>query len=553
MAKQRLTENFSKDWGEPLNIKKLPIQESVTEKVLIEGAERQVISKWEVPVWRLDKRNLNGRIYKMSLGERVVREFGDLVTANLADHPEEDGSVKDILGVAKNPHIRDGILYVDAYIVDEAFEKKLYRMVEVGYGMGVSSSILGDLDDDKVVIDESVEVERWFDYVLNPSYSVFITKDCERPSTTITKLETVVENLIEDTTTIKYRKEPIKESKNMSEDKIKALTEKTMRMNLDKIIADAENKGTIAEKLAALNEAASYVSDDLLPDVQTTIKEKLAVLTAESLALAEKGKTVEALNESISVKESEKTSLTEKIATLEEANKNLQSKYELATKLLDESKEYANKAVDLLEIANADAGSKFSAGEYVLIVEELEAEQSRSKELSEKIQKFEKSLNESKEALALTKASLKEKTAKIKELEEAIAANNYDQEVADGLMNEEDIDYENPDAGFDYGTGVLDNSDDELELDLSNDAEVQDYYTDLVDGDPRYESVKEDILKCKTVLEAQRTALRLKDLVESQPSKRRMATPRTNQFQVAREKQAYKEADASNCRRKGWK
>ncbi len=138
--KQKLTENFSRDWKEPLSIRKLNLNES--EKIVeANGKKFNVREGYEVPVWRLDKKNLNNRVYSRSLGEKVCKEFGNLVTVNLADHPEgdDDGSVKDIVGVSKNPHIRDGILYVDAYPVDEACAAKLERMVELGAGRGVSS------------------------------------------------------------------------------------------------------------------------------------------------------------------------------------------------------------------------------------------------------------------------------------------------------------------------------------------------------------------------------------------------------------------------------
>ena len=152
MAKQHLVENFSKDWGEPLNIKQLALNES--EKIVeANGKKYNVNSGYEVPVWRLDKKNLNERVYSKSLGESVVKNNKNLVTANLADHPEgdSDGSVKDILAISKNPHIRGDILYVDSYPVDEAFEKKLAKMVEHGAGLGVSSSCYGDVDGDGFV------------------------------------------------------------------------------------------------------------------------------------------------------------------------------------------------------------------------------------------------------------------------------------------------------------------------------------------------------------------------------------------------------------------
>ena len=263
MAKQRLTENFSTDWKEPLNITKLPLHESVDKKIIQEGKEYSVFEKWEIPVWRLGKKNLNGRTYRESLGKLIEKTCKETVTANLADHPDSDGSVKDILSVSKNPHIREGILYVDTYIVDEQFEKKLNKMVEAGYGLGVSSSVLGDVDNDGNVIDESVELDRYFDFVLSPSYEVYATKECKKES--IEEKQTIKENI-----TIDNIKETL-----MSDDKRQKLYEKSMRDNLLKIIEDADKKEAISEKIAAFEEALTFVSEDFLPDMKKIIDEKL--------------------------------------------------------------------------------------------------------------------------------------------------------------------------------------------------------------------------------------------------------------------------------------
>ena len=53
--KQKLTENFSKDWNEPLHIRKLNLNESV-KIVEANGKKYNVREGFEVPVWRLDKK-----------------------------------------------------------------------------------------------------------------------------------------------------------------------------------------------------------------------------------------------------------------------------------------------------------------------------------------------------------------------------------------------------------------------------------------------------------------------------------------------------------------
>jgi len=534
--KQKLTENFSRDWKEPLHIRKLNLKENIK---IIEssGKKFNVHEGYEVPVWRLDKKNLNNRIYSMSLGEKVVRDFKDLVTVNLADHPngDDDGSVKDILGVSKNPHIRDGILYVDAYPVDEAFSRKLERMVELGAGLGVSSSCLGDVDNNGYVLEEDFEVCRFFDYVIAPSYEVFVTQ------------ESFKEN-INESVTIDIE-QPIKESKNMPGDKVSMLLEKTTRLNIVKLIEDAEKIEKISDKIVALEEALSYTTDEFLPDVKQSISEKIENLKKESFDLAEKGKLVEKLNEDIQLKESEKGPLTEKIAVLESEKKLLEEKLEKAASMLDELKEHANKAEQLLEATDAEAGSRFTAKEYLEIAEKLSEAEGEAEEACKEKEELEKENREMKERISRLIKKIKALREKNEKLQEAI--NDYEQEVEDGLMNEEndvlnDV-YENGEE-FDYDNYLepeISNIEDELELDIQDD-QVEDYYDDLVAEEPRYESFKKVICSCKTLIEAQRTALRLRSAIEKMPSTSK------KRVQVKESKSLNEGIDLSNIIRQGW-
>ena len=46
------------------------------------GKKYNVREGFEVPVWRLDKKNLNNRVYSRRLGEKVAKEYKDLVIRN---------------------------------------------------------------------------------------------------------------------------------------------------------------------------------------------------------------------------------------------------------------------------------------------------------------------------------------------------------------------------------------------------------------------------------------------------------------------------------------
>ena len=69
----------------------------------------------------------------------------------------------------------------------------------------------GDVDGSGNVLEEDFEVTRFFDWVLSPSYEVYVTQ------------ESFKENIQESLT---INKEPIKESKNMPENKVNELLEK---------------------------------------------------------------------------------------------------------------------------------------------------------------------------------------------------------------------------------------------------------------------------------------------------------------------------------------
>jgi hypothetical protein len=535
MAKQHLIENFSKDWGEPLQLHKLALNESAN-LVEANGKKYSVKEGYEVPVWRLGKKNLNNRIYTESLAKKVVKESKDLVTSCLADHPTQEGSVKDILAVAKNPHIREGILYVDSYIVDEAFGKKLNKMHEAGYGLGVSSSCYGELNESTgEVIEEGFEVERFFDFVISPSYEVYVTEDCKITESTNEKL------------TIKTE-----ETLPMS-DKFTKLTEKTLRLNLEKMVLEAEQKASLQDKVKALNEVLSYTDEDFLSDMKTSISEKITSLNEEVIKLAEKGLTADKLTEDIATKETEKTEIQESYNKLLAEKEDLQKKFDLATTLLDETKAYANNAVDVIEQLKAESGSKFTAQEYL---EALESREASEKVLNEKISTLSKSLTEATEKIS----TLREKVKTLRSMKDTLTE-KLDKardkiiemevlEPEDDLVEDDGFDYESSDMPSNVGLDVIPEGD-ELELDLDND-EVEDYYDDLVDEDPRFESVKKEILRCKTLIEAQRTAMRLRDLIESQPTLKRKAIKKVDPFVDQRMTESARDVDVRVIKHKGW-
>lgn len=130
---------------------------------------------YAVPVWRLDERNLNGRIYTTALAERLIAE--NAITYSYCNHPDEEyaQSFDSVKAITKNPRIIEGNLCVDVHLVERPFGEKLKDIVNAGGEIGVSSVGYGTLDKENIIEASSYELVRYLDFVLNPSYSVFIT------------------------------------------------------------------------------------------------------------------------------------------------------------------------------------------------------------------------------------------------------------------------------------------------------------------------------------------------------------------------------------------
>ncbi len=175
---QKLIENFPSDWGKnTLHLREIKVKNKIVEA---NGKSVQVDKGYEVGCWVLDTKNKNGRIYSTRLAEHVCRE-GPQKTFALKDHPPDDGdgegSVDNIVAVSENPHIRDGVFYVNTFFVDEEFQEKVSKIISRGIGLGVSSSCWGDVDSEGQVLLEGFSVGRFFDFVISPSGNVYLTKE----------------------------------------------------------------------------------------------------------------------------------------------------------------------------------------------------------------------------------------------------------------------------------------------------------------------------------------------------------------------------------------
>lgn len=136
---------------------------------------KAIAGAWEAPVWQLDKLNLNGRVYSTELAERIVAQ--NPITGACDGHdPDYHQDFQNYKAVCKNPSIRDGQLWVEIYIIDEAYDQLLVRLSDLGLGIGVSSVGFGETDMDGVVNAQTYELVRYLDFVTSPAGKVYASK-----------------------------------------------------------------------------------------------------------------------------------------------------------------------------------------------------------------------------------------------------------------------------------------------------------------------------------------------------------------------------------------
>jgi hypothetical protein len=129
---------------------------------------------WIAPIWRLDVLNGNGRVYPTELAQRLV--------AAKASTPVRDGhddygtEYKGVVGVAENPYIQDGKLFVEITILDEEYNALLAGLVDHGVPIGVSSVGYGDQDIDGRIDPASYVLVRYCDFVTQPAGDVYAHK-----------------------------------------------------------------------------------------------------------------------------------------------------------------------------------------------------------------------------------------------------------------------------------------------------------------------------------------------------------------------------------------
>lgn len=504
MAKQLLQEGFTVNKN---NINKIPLKESeqIIEK---DGTEYKCRGAYEIPVWRLGEKNLNGRIYGKTLAEKVIKE--KQTTLGLANHPKDEADVLNTFAVEKNPHIRENIFYVDAYLVGKNGELAK-EIIEAGGEIGLSSSAYGDVDNSSGnVLEEGFEVERFADWVDNPSYQVFASKEA-----TINNQNSVEENkkLEKSTTNINIEDNPNKQTETIKEDstniveqeketnsmsdKISNIEKKNFERGVKQLIKEATNAPTLKEKREAFQEVVEYCDGvDFAETYITEAKTKIGEIDQQLLERAEKADSLEE-----SSKESEKTQkeLQEKVDEQEKTLKEVQEEYDVAVSLLDDMKMREKKLKDMYRVALAEKNGMVTASEYKEVVQYAEEKEAELEELKEQVLKLKKKLRMYQEATLKEKEDMKKKDD---EEDDEDDEDEEDEKKEKKESSKKKVSYE----------GVP--------------KEIKYYYEDLLEENPRVEELANDILGCRTLLEAQMKYLKMKDLIEEDFSPQRFGLDR---------------------------
>jgi len=546
-GKYRIREGFNA-WGEDaVNYsKKLPLQES---NRIIEnnGLKLDVLLAVEVPVWKLDKENLNGRVYPYAIGQKVVDD--NLTTVNLKDHPEDEGSVDNIIAISNNPHIRDGILYVDSYYVDEEFAKKMSNILKLKGQLGVSSSVFADMDDDGYIKIDGFELERYWDQVLNPSYQVYVSN------------ESIISNNNEDKFTEskddkKIESKPKRGRKVMKEDKVDLYND-LVQKNFEKEFNKALKSDKITEKISSLEYLLEGCQeDDFLSKNVNMIQEELDKLYEDFQELADKGMKTDILEETLNISESEKIQTMVKYETLK-------TKYNKSCQLLDESKSFANNLRKVLKemefklnetIENSVEKSKYRklSKAYRELKENYDGIYEECEEMDKVIEKLElsnKTLTKKYEKTLSDFNSLKEGYTKIKKEHKSLVE-DYNFLIDENEKLERK--YESTVDSFEKKETLRKKRESEIERKKRLEAErleaereyeldkrirekrikeskvnwyeetqeqVKDYYYDLVRTRPSVVKIKEEILSCKNLEEAQNLYFKLDRELEKDENK----------------------------------
>ncbi len=218
MSKENLIESVVKE------------SESIVEA---NGETYPVKNRYLMKVWKQNENNKNGRRYDKVI-ESIINQSP--VTLGLVDHPHgaDDGNPKDIWAVQKFPQMREGWLCVEVIPVG-AYGALAEEVMSNGGFISISSSSLGQVDYEGFVISEGFQLERYGDWVMNPSNGVKHFEIESKINEDIPSKENVTIYNIDDSF---KSKEYVNKEKKVMDDKI---LEKSLEANIKTLLKEGLN------------------------------------------------------------------------------------------------------------------------------------------------------------------------------------------------------------------------------------------------------------------------------------------------------------------------
>ena len=360
---------------EKMTVMPIKSKEPITEKIMVEGKEVSPNRKYKLCVWN-EEFNGNGRNYKYVI-PRVIKE--NRPTFCLADHPL-DGCEADsvrICGCGKNYRKENGWLVCDYYPLGE-----LGNRIADGWDLGVpatiSSSVLGELDDENYVMDsDSFYLERILD-VLGcelPSNGIFHYADHNEQINDNYGFETISEqgfkesvnketesvkedltiynkesNIVESSEKPQNDKADEKENnekigeKKMPENTMNELAEQSMILNIKSMLKDADKLENPFERKESLVSADSFAIKLTEKTLHEEISKKIEDAENEIKELSTKGMQTDDLTDKCKALEDEVAKTNGELETIKAEKAEIEEKLKTVTTMYEEAQYNASKA-----------------------------------------------------------------------------------------------------------------------------------------------------------------------------------------------------------------
>jgi hypothetical protein len=458
------------------------------------GKDYPVTSAYTFKIWEIDKFNFNGRCYSKVV-PIVLKE--QPITLGAMNHPEDEMDMTKVCAVEKNPRIKDGWLIVDSYLVGD-YGRLVEEILDKGGPIEVSSSALGSIDNNGYVLEEGFCLERYFDIVFGASNgfkhfkeyteNVVFTEDKKTPEKTNRKKESIIDGI--------NKKGEIKKM---------TIEERSFSLSMSRLIKEYSQIENLKERLDEFKNLLEWCDKDNphFNDIKETIESNISELEIKVKELTEKGVKTDSLEKDIE-------SLNDNINEVTSERDDLINKYKVALDKIEEGKELYNKLKEMYELAQAKNNTFIDPEEYKELIEKIEELQTDNKKLSEKLKEvskekaiLERKVDSYREAKKKEIALQEKKRESIKKLEEKKKKedelkNKIEEKKNDVFKAKEDLRYSVENIKFEQ------------------DPEIYEMYTDWVNDNPKVALLKEKILECKTIRQAQAVYFQNKDIYEDE-------------------------------------